>query len=105
MARKPTREEKLAFVGSVVDLAIIQAAEASGLRKWLVEQGMGCFIGWQEPNAEELLLDSCEELTSAFEAIVPPDQLSDKPFSASTAKVDEPQMPWQECRGGDRRRR
>jgi hypothetical protein len=33
--REPTEDEKRRFTAAIVDIAIVQAAESSGLRKWL----------------------------------------------------------------------
>jgi hypothetical protein len=94
--REPTQEEKIAFVEAVVDAAIIQSAECSGLRKWLVQQAVASFTCWQHGNAEEILLHSFEDLTDAFSLIVDPGEMPEEPFSASRAMYVVPSMPWQE---------
>ena len=91
---KPTKQQKHAFTSHVVDVAIIQAAEQSGLRKWLIERAL-TFTDWQSPNAAEKMLQGFHDLSTAFGDIVPPDERDhDNPFSLSTWKYQEPEMPW-----------
>jgi hypothetical protein len=101
----PTDAQKQAFVAQVVDTLIVQAAECSRLRDWLIFDTLRALRGnesfWQDPNAAEQLLQSHQDLIDAFEGIVDPDDdefaksdLYKADFQVSTVHYEEPEMPW-----------
>jgi hypothetical protein len=94
---KPTNKQKYDFAARVVDAAIIQAAESSRLRDWLISRAVNCFTEWNSPNAAEKMLQQFDDLIDAFRDMVPPDEIDKfeaKPFQTSTLEYQEPEMPW-----------
>jgi hypothetical protein len=57
-----------------------------------------CFTGWENPNADELMLDGHSDLIEAFALIVDPDDnpLDGEPFSQSLFEYPDASMPWLE---------
>lgn len=91
----PTKKQKYEFAAAVVDVAIVQAAECSGLRKWLIERAVAHFTGWHEPNADEMLLMHHEDLIDIFANLIPPNEMPKEPFSLSLfSEYPDPPMPW-----------
>jgi hypothetical protein len=67
-----TTSKQRMFVERVVNDAIIQAAECSGLRSWMIADGLEVFKQIKDnPNADEQLLQFFAPLIGAFEDIVP----------------------------------
>jgi hypothetical protein len=92
--REPTEQEKLEFVARVVDTAIVQASESSGLRDWLIKRALASYTGWMQPNAAEDLLQMHDDLIAAFEGIVDPNDEDIPRRSVSTLEYQEPSQPW-----------
>jgi hypothetical protein len=92
--RAPTEKEKRDFAERIVDTAIVQASESSGLRDWLIKRALQGFTEWDRPNAAELMLQGYDDLIAAFEDIVDPDESNPSDFSRSTLEYQEPAQAW-----------
>jgi hypothetical protein len=86
--RKPTEQERYEFVARTVDVAIIQGAECSKFRNWLIERGLSYAKGGIERsgNAEEIMLGFYESLIDAFNSLVDP-EFDEEKHLARVAKI------------------
>lgn len=71
--QQATVKEQLDLIKDAVETAIMQAAEISGLRNWLIYHHFRNLKQGEWPNEEEILIGEGQSLGMAFEGIVDPD--------------------------------
>ena len=73
--RAATQKEQLNEIKDAIETVIIQAAEISGLRNWLIMRHFLKLKPGQWPNGEMIVQGDGEGLIQAFEAIIDPDDM------------------------------
>ena len=68
-----TKQEQYEKILDAVETAIIQAAELSGLRNWMIYHHLKNLKPKEEPNEELIVQSEGNSLIAAFEGIIDPD--------------------------------
>jgi hypothetical protein len=68
-----TTQEQYERVLDAVETAIVQAAELSGLRNWLISECLRWLKKGEDPNEEMIVQGIGLDLLQAFETIIDPD--------------------------------